>query len=118
MFLRWFAQKKPKNSQKWPDAEGGALFEPFSLKIWYKLGKKGKKNIIEVIFVYFMIDSSHKHVRECKKTALKKKNFRTPHRGPLSGALGVQNRPMTAIAYKIHSYGDRKLKIGMNVDEM
>ena len=25
---------------------------------------------------------------------------------------------MTAIAYKIHSYGDRKLKIGMNVDEM
>ena len=53
-----------------------------------------------------------------KKKALKKKKFRTPHRGPLSGALGVQNRPMTAIAYKIHSYGDRKLKIGMNVDEM
>ena len=82
MFLRWFAQKKRKNSQKWPDAEGGALFEPFSLKIWYKLGKKGKKNIIRVIFVYFMIDSSHKHVRECKKTALKKKIFGPPIGAP------------------------------------
>ena len=110
-----------KKTEKFPKmawCRGGALFEPFSLKIWYKLGKKGKKNIIRVIFVYFIIDSSHKHVRECKKTALKKKKFRTPHRGPLSGALGVQNRPMTAIAYKTHSYGDRKLKIGMNVDEM
>ena len=36
----------------------------------------------------------------------------------ISGALGVQNRPMKAIAYKIHSYGDRKLKFGMLVDKM
>ena len=55
---------------------------------------------------------------ESVKKSFEKKNYRTSHRGPLSGALGVQNRPMTAIAYKIHSYGDRKLKIGMNVDEM
>ena len=82
MFLRWFAQKKRKNSQKWPDAEGGALLEPFLLKIWYKLGKKREKNIIRVIFVYFMIDSSHKHVRECKKTALKKKFFGPPIGAP------------------------------------
>ena len=97
---------------------GGPFLSLFRSKFGINWVKKEKKNIIRVIFVYFMIDSSHKHVRECKKTALKKKNFRTPHRGPLSGALGVQNRPMTAIAYKIHSYGDRKLKIGMNVDEM
>ena len=71
-----------------------------------------------MIFVYFIIDSSHKHVRECKKNSFEKKKISAPPRGPLSGALGVQNRPMTAIAYKTHSYGDRKLKIGMNVDEM
>ena len=53
-----------------------------------------------------------------KNSFEKKKKFRIPHRGPLTGALGVQNRPMTAISYKIHSYGDRKLKIGINVDEM
>ena len=96
---------------------GGPFLTLFRSKFGINWVKKEKK-IFRVIFVYFMIDSSHKHVRECKKTALKKKNFQTPHRGPLSGALGVQNRPMTAIAYKIHSYGDRKLKIGMNVDEM
>ena len=70
-----------KKTEKFPKmawCRGGALLEPFLLKIWYKLG----------------------------------------NRGPLSGALGVQNRPMTAIAYKIHSYGDRKLKIGMNIDVM
>ncbi len=113
MFKRWFAQKKQRDSQKWPDAEGGALLEPFELKIRYKLGNKGKQAIIRVIFVYFMIDSSDSHVRECIKTALKKKYW-----GPLSGALGVQNRPKIAIAYKIHSYGDRKMKFGVNVDEM
>ena len=36
------------------------------------------------------------------------------HRGPLSGALGVQNRP----TLKINSYGYRKLKFGMHVDKM
>ena len=57
---------------------GVPLLSLFLLKIWYKLGEKGKKDIIRVIFVYFMIDSSHKHVRECKKTALKKKKIFGP----------------------------------------
>ena len=39
-------------------------------------------------------------------------------RGPLSGVLGVQNRPKIALTHKIHSYGDRKLKFGMHVDKM
>ena len=29
VLLRWFAQKKRKNSQKWPDAEGGGPFWAF-----------------------------------------------------------------------------------------
>ena len=40
------------------------------------------------------------------------------HRGPLSGALGVQNRPKIAHTHKINSYGYRKLKFGMHVDKM
>ena len=40
------------------------------------------------------------------------------HRGPLSDAIGVQNRLKISLAHKIHSYGDRKLKFGMHVDKM
>ncbi len=56
VFLRWFAQKNGKN---------------FLSLLYSKFGtnrvKKEKKAVIRVIFVYIMIDSSHKHVRECKK---------------------------------------------------
>ena len=78
VFLRWFAQKKRKNSQKWPDAEGGALFEPFSLKIWYKLGKKGKKILLgwflSILWLILVINMSE----SVKKQLWKKKILDPP----------------------------------------
>ena len=73
VFLRWFAQKKRKNSQKWPDAEGGPFLSLFRSKFGINWVKKEKKILLgwflSILWLILVINMSE----SVKKQLWKKK---------------------------------------------
>ena len=74
----------------------------------------GNQATNEVRFAGFMVDSSHKHAWEYKLTTFPKKVLLEP---PYSAVVVLKSSRNTK-GHKIHSFGDRKLKVDMQMDRM
>ena len=82
----------------------------FSSKILISTNKLG--------FGSFMVNSSNELAWEHRLTTFPKKSCWDPYRSPSKGAIVVLKSLQNTKGEKIHSFWDRKLKLGMQIDRM